>query len=259
MSVPDFNDTEISNIKQLINIKNRNITDFEKKNSIFVSHSRRDSEGNEFFTKIFADSNTSGYWYSNHQTSPPHCEKIINVMRTCKSLFVILSSEMSNSHTSTWVSFEVGVAKALKLNVWVFENPNRIAINTPVPGADAYIQFPDSIPDVDSHGYKKIIDQAGQLLPTNDIQELKRLKTITSFEIKYISKSNPRSLFINNPLSFYKFGHMDVVKCMNVNCSQVYFMALLPGIVKFHCPACRRETKYEFNPKSSFHDIEVDE
>ncbi len=222
MSINNPIDRKIAILSPSVIVKNNEIIEKSSKNQIFISHSKNDQLGNQFFKNIFANSNTSGYWYSDHKTQPPHCEKIINVMRTCKSLFVILSSEMQNPHTASWVSFEVGVAKALGLNVWVFENPNHVAENISVPGADAYIQFPNHIPNISSHGYKKIIDQAGVLMPSR-------------------IGSNPYSTLTNNPLPKKKFNQVDIVKCGNDNCSQIYFMALLEGIWKYRCPACRSE------------------
>lgn len=190
---------------------------------IFISHSRKDSEGRNFFQRLFSQSNTSGFWYSERGFSPPHSERIINIMRNCSSLFVVMSPEMENSHTSAWISFEVGVAKAMGKNVWVFEDAQNIAKDIVVPGANAYVQRPQVLEHVDSYGFLKIIDQGGLIVP-------KRVIRPENGKIVFDTSDNPL-----DPDKFYSRW----ATCGYENCRHSYFRALLKGVKQYRCPACR--------------------
>ena len=194
---------------------------------IFITHSQADTEGKEFFQKIFSQTNTAGFWYSDHKIVPPHSEKIINTMRMCSSVFVILSPEMENPYTTSWVSFEIGVAKALGKNVWVFENPERPENNVLVPGADAYIHRPAKINNVEDYGYMKIINTGGIILP----------KSMSQIRV---TVGHAKPVLINNVLDPNQFGHIGNVTCGNKKCKQSFFRATLKGFDSYKCPACRQ-------------------
>jgi hypothetical protein len=194
---------------------------------IFITHSRKDSEGKDFFQKIFSQSYSAGFWYSDHTYDPPHHERIINVMRGCSSVFVLLSEEMQNPHTSSWVSYEVGAAKALGKNVWVFENPEKPAINILVPGADAYVQRPSTIDDIEKFGYMEVVNQGGMILPRNIIRVAQPGKPA-------------KQVLVGNPFDSGKFEHIVFIACAYKSCKQRYFCATLKGVNEYLCPSCRR-------------------
>ena len=176
---------------------------------IFITHSKNDTDGKEFFQKIFSQTPTAGFWYSDHKILPPHSDKIINTMRGCSNVFVILSHEMENPYTSSWVSFEIGVAKALGKNVWVFENPEQPSDNILVPGADAYIHRPGKIDVIEDYGYINIIESGGLILP-------KRISVI------FNSPPQTKTKLSNNMLSGNQFGHLGITSCINKNCQQSF-------------------------------------
>lgn len=195
-----------------------------KQYQVFISHSKKDREGRSFFKNVFAQTNSSAFFYADHNYKPPHFERILNTLRNSSSLFVLLSSEMSTSHTRTWVAFEVGLAKALGKNVWVFENPIRPAPDIPVPGADAYVQRRSNLPNVDSYGYKKLVETGGLLLPKD-----------TAVGKKKTSTSSADPIFDHK-----KFSRIGTNRCAYNNCKHAYFRAVLKGQAKYLCPACRQ-------------------
>lgn len=193
---------------------------------VFVSHSRNDPIGLNFFKDIFTESHTKGFFYSDHNYLPPHANRIIAALDRASSMFVILSPEMETPHTSRWISFEVGVAKAQGKNVWVFEDPANPAKSVGVLGADAYIQRPTTLEDIESYGFMNIIDTGGLIVPKS-----------------YIKKDKGGNYYwstANNYLDPEKYETSIVSSCSKEGCRQVYFRATLKGHTKYLCPACRR-------------------
>lgn len=177
----------------------------------FVSHSKKDKNGRTFIETIFAGVENSAYFYSYQGTHPPHAQTLKNVITTeCKSLIVLLSSYLlSKKHTASWVSYEVGIAHATGLNVWVFENIEDDPINMPIPYVSAYVQRKSELKLRATPPYDTIGDFAGTKIP-----EVTDVNSINAH--KYYGK----------------------ITCPNHECKAEYTIFLLNK--KYRCPVCRK-------------------
>lgn len=134
-----------------------------------MSHSKDDEVGRTFFDKLFSSSVHHAYWYSWEGPKPPHANSIREAIDKSASVFVILSKQMDQPHTRSWVSYEVGIACGLNKRVWVFE-PENIApdfIDVPVPFLTGYIQYPLKLNKKRTFPYNNLVESAGIAIPTD--------------------------------------------------------------------------------------------
>ena len=188
---------------------------------VFISHSKDDEVGKNFFKSLFQSVEHKAYWYSWEGPKPPHAHTLREAILSSASVFVVLSKQMEYPHTRIWVGYEVGIASALKLNVWVFEPSNEIC-NVPVPYVTGYLKFPQSIQNKNTYPFIEIVESAGK-----------------STEI---CKNPPYTL-----LEFSMPPQLVHIRCSNDNCSAEYYIreTLKDSI---HCPVCRNKTKVIITP-----------
>ena len=115
---------------------------------VFVSHSRRDENIINFFTKVFSRIGIKSIFMELEDLSYKDAgNEIANSIREeCDAVIVLLGKNVlyaprrSTRHTRNWVAFEVGVAAGCKKSVWVFEN-SRIPIYFPIPYITDYYKY----------------------------------------------------------------------------------------------------------------------
>lgn len=181
---------------------------------IFMSHSKKDKSGQNFFDELFSrhDTGYRPFWYSYEVPNPPHAETIFTVMSASFALFVVLSEHMMNRYTLAWVGYEVGLAKALKLPIYVFEKEDYNPVPIPIPGATAYFRRPTKI-------------ENRKDFPIDEIT-------------KSISVSKDELRFKNGPS-----GILFAI-CPYQDCKAEYHFYPLKKTKRFLCATCRREVKF---------------
>lgn len=182
----------------------------------FVSHSKSDKNGITFVDTIFSGVENLAYFYSYQGPTPPHAQTLKNVITTeCKSLLVLLSSYLlSKKHTASWVSYEVGIAHATGLNVWVFESIGDEPVEMPVPYVSAYVQRKKYLELRSTFPYDTIGDFAGTKIPEGPDGNSKN-------GCKYYGK----------------------ITCPNEDCKAQYSIFLEKN--RYQCPVCRKRYNVE--------------
>ncbi len=174
---------------------------------VFMSHSKDDQNGRDFFDKLFSSTEHRAFWYSWEGPKPPHAKSIRDAIEGSASVFVILSKPMEKPYTRSWVGYEVGIASGLNKNVWVFE-PAWIKpdfVDVPVPFLTGYIQYPQKIDKKTIFPYISLVESAGTAIPKDP---------------------DPKSL----PL-------FKLVTCPNKDCRAQYYRFVFGG--NYKCPVCR--------------------
>lgn len=183
--------------------------------TVFMSHSRLDTNGMNFFNRAFSSTPNRCFWYSFEIPEPPHANTLTNQIKQSSSVFVVLSEPMAERpQTRSWVGFEAGVAASLKKSVIVFERYDEF-INIPVPGATAYIQRPPTLKDASleaSYPYLDVCDNGGTSLKFH--------------------RQSLGSMFTHK-----------LVECKNKDCRAKYALVLWHGQETWHCPVCRKSMK----------------
>jgi hypothetical protein len=191
--------------------------DFEgvKKIQAFISHSSKDKNGKTFVNDIFGGiEGNSAHFYSYQGVKPPHAEALKGIIqKECKALFVLLSEYLLlRPYTASWVSYEVGLAHASGMNVWVFENIQKDPIKIPIPYVSAYVQRKNDIISRSTFPYDFIGDFAGTVIPQES-------NTSSVGGAKYFGK----------------------ITCPKMECKASYSVYLTKE--KFNCPVCRKVIK----------------
>lgn len=182
----------------------------------FISHSKKDKNGISFVEKIFSGVDNKVYLYKYQGTIPPHAQTLKTVITTqCKSLIVLLSGHLlKRKFTSSWVSYEVGIAHATGMNVWVLENIEEDPVNMPIPYVTAYVQRKSKLDQRLTFPFDVIGDYAGIKVPTSKGAGYTR-------GTKYFSK----------------------ITCPNVKCKANYTVFLEKA--QYNCPVCREKFSAE--------------
>ena len=139
-----------------------------------------------------------------------------NVITTeCNSLIVLLSGYLlSKKQTASWVSYEVGIAHATGLNVWVFENIEDDSIEMPIPYVSVYVQRKKVLKLRSTFPYDIIGDFAGTKIPENQD--------------------------INSENGCKYYGN---ITCPNDECKAQYSIFLERK--RYSCPVCRKNFNAE--------------
>ncbi len=102
---------------------------------IFISHSKKDKDFVDFFSKTFATTKVKAIFeeFEKILTGKITRPKVERDIETSNAIFVILSQNVeSMPHTRDWVVWETGVAK--NKDIWIFEPYSqfgRISVLTP--------------------------------------------------------------------------------------------------------------------------------
>jgi len=180
--------------------------------SVFVSHSKYDTESVSYFSKIFANVGLKARFMEwerlEQQYAGARIADIIrsNVIENVRAVIVLLGKNLKNppsqtpQYTHNWVNFEVGVSAGCQKSVWVFENGEEL-VEFPIPYVTDYV-----------------------LYRLEDIEHLRTIGELLSSHVLYHSNKKPA----------YR------IKCPHQNCNAEYNFWTL-NIKKIHCPVCRRE------------------
>ncbi len=111
---------------------------------LFLSHSKYDKKILDYFDTIVARVEGVSSFRASLESFPDvesPGNTIANALRQSIAVFVLLGSGMLQSqYTMSWVGYEVGLASAWSIPVWVFEwiEDN---VNFPTPHVDHYILY----------------------------------------------------------------------------------------------------------------------
>ena len=118
-----------------------------KGNQLFIIFSKSDKETVKRFEKATAKESVPIYKQEfEAQKSPPAWQTIRDSLTASKSLFLLVGPKLVQAKTKgglewaqiqTWMGYELGLAVALKLDVWVICD-NNVTINFPVPYLNNY-------------------------------------------------------------------------------------------------------------------------
>lgn len=194
--------------------------------TIFVSHSREDSEGRLYFDKLFASSHHKLYWYSWEGPRPPHALTLRKAIAQSASVFVVLSPEMDKPQTRSWVGYEVGIASGLNKNVWVFEKAGAWTqpVDVPVPFVSGYVQRFEQLPARQIFPFAQLADGAGISIPG-------RWPLTPAQNAPFSSTDDPASN-----------AERRDVECPYPDCRAAYAAYLYQ--TGFNCPVCRRQITF---------------
>lgn len=123
--------------------------------TIFLSHSKHDSNIIDVFRKSFQNTNVSPMLMEFEQFSNPPWLDIKHNIESSSALFVLLSNNLKISdYTQNWVSYEIGIAVEANKQVWVFEDVNN-QILFPIPQVHHYVRYDSS--QIESLNYLQTI------------------------------------------------------------------------------------------------------
>jgi hypothetical protein len=113
---------------------------------IFESISRQDKETNKRFDTVASKEAVTVYKAEYEALKAPTWQTIKDALQNSKALFFIVGPKLVEAKTKGgnewslirgWISYEVGIALALNLDVWVICD-NNVAINFPIPYINNY-------------------------------------------------------------------------------------------------------------------------
>ena len=117
---------------------------------VFESHTKLDSEFCDVFDRACARVGIDAFRSEYESIQPPAWQTIRNELRQAKALFLLVGKSLVEEqethssdwdYTQNWISYEIGIASQLGIDVWVL--CDGIQINFVVPYLNNY--FPYSI------------------------------------------------------------------------------------------------------------------
>jgi len=132
--------------------------------SIFLSHTKDDKEFCNRFDNAAASVGLRRFRSEFEKIEPPAWKTIKTEIDKSSALFLLIGKELVKSqeskseewkYTQNWISYEVGLACAIKKDVWVWceEQP----INFPVPYLNNYVLYGFGSTDEPYIGFLKIV------------------------------------------------------------------------------------------------------
>ena len=109
--------------------------------SIFISHSKRDEHTVNAFCRVFAQTTIRAVLEEFEMYAVPPWAKIAKDVQEASAVFLLLSPQLNSTpYTQNWVSYEVGLACAMKKPVWVYEQ-SQAPVHFPVPYLTDYVLY----------------------------------------------------------------------------------------------------------------------
>ena len=138
---------------------------------IFESHTKLDVATCDMFDTVVARVGIKAFRSEYEEMKPPAWETIKNKIKLSKALFLLVGEELVKAQaqrsddwkfTQNWIAYEVGLACAMEIDVWVVCNGTYI--NFPVPYLNNYVIGTIKI---NSKFYRKILQNYcdGQSFP----------------------------------------------------------------------------------------------
>ncbi|MCJ7791124.1 MAG: hypothetical protein MUP49_01715 [Dehalococcoidia bacterium] len=115
---------------------------------VFESHTKLDSEFCDVFDRACARVGIDAFRSEYESIEPPAWQTIRNELRQSKALFLLVGKALINAqkthssdweYTQNWISYEIGIASQLGIDVWVL--CDEVEINFPVPYFNNYIPY----------------------------------------------------------------------------------------------------------------------
>lgn len=115
---------------------------------IFESHTKNDAEFCDIFDRACARVGIDAFRSEYEKFEPPAWQTIRDELRQSRALFLLLGkalTEAQSAHTSeweytqNWISYEIGIASDLDIDIWVL--CDNVTINFPVPYFNNYIPY----------------------------------------------------------------------------------------------------------------------
>ena len=113
---------------------------------IFVSLSKQDKETSKRFDQVASREAVTIYKAEFEALKPPAWQTVTDALQNSKALIFLVGPKLVEAKTkgskewsqiNGWIGYQVGVALALKLDVWVICD-NHVEINFPVPYVNNY-------------------------------------------------------------------------------------------------------------------------
>lgn len=113
---------------------------------VFLSHTQKDIEFCNKFDSVCARVGIRGFRSELEQVSPPAWGVIKNAINNSVALFFLVGKELTKSqaekdpqwaHTQNWISYEIGIACQLGIDVWAI--CDDVLINFPMPYINNYM------------------------------------------------------------------------------------------------------------------------
>jgi len=111
--------TQIATISIAEEIQEKGIIGYEKQ--IFFSHSSNDEGLIDLIKLVFEFTDARPYFAVSDRAAQNPADKVLNAIGTSNALFALVtSSVLDKRETLLWVIFEIGVAKAKRLPIYVW-------------------------------------------------------------------------------------------------------------------------------------------
>jgi hypothetical protein len=131
---------------------------------VFITHSRHDAPILAHIEQLVKEAKIDPifYGYDFNNTAETASQQILNAIKGCKALFIVLSNNLSSSpHTQNWVGMEVGIARALNKPVYVFEQLHS-SVLFPIPYLTDYVPY-----DLDNPELRTLISSVARAYNMN--------------------------------------------------------------------------------------------
>ena len=115
---------------------------------VFESHTKLDSEFCDVFDRACARVGIDAFRSEYESIQPPAWQTIRNELQQSKALFLLVGKSLVAAqrthpsdweYTQNWISYEIGIASQLGIDVWVL--CDGVEINFPVPYLNNYIPY----------------------------------------------------------------------------------------------------------------------
>jgi hypothetical protein len=188
---------------------------------VFLSHSKEDPRM-RFFERACSLAGVELREMELETPEFPPWKSIWREIASSEILFVSLSEplmKLDYRHTQNWIDYEVGLACARGLPVWVFE-PFETPVNFPVPYC--------------THSWRLSHDDVENVKWLKSELELMRERGVARFGLHPF----PKARHDGNP----------AIRCPNGRCGLEFFQMNLSG--DFFCPSCRQLLHRSESPPS---------
>jgi hypothetical protein len=115
---------------------------------VFESHTKHDSDFCDVFDRACARVGIDAFRSEYESIQPPAWQTIRNELRQSKALFLLVGKTLVDAqrthssdweYTQNWISYEIGIASQLGIDVWVL--CDEVEINFPVPYLNNYVPY----------------------------------------------------------------------------------------------------------------------
>jgi hypothetical protein len=147
---------------------------------VFESHTKYDAEYCDIFDRACARVGIDAFRSEYEDIKPPPYLTITNELRQSKALFLLMGKALIAQqerhdkqweYTQNWIAYEIGVASALNIDIWVL--CDDLWVNFSVPYFNNYIPY--SIGRTDNFRYLVDILRSYAIGQKHDITDLERV------------------------------------------------------------------------------------